>query len=93
LTIVNPRATPPIKQQLLNDGLVTPALLETCTAMLDANKFIPARYSRIIHSFGQLFHVNFDMTILPLFTVTMNQLHFLRLYITYKKPPYSSELC
>jgi len=63
-----------IRQLLLDDGLVTPALLETCASMLNTNDRHPKRCSRIIHSFGQLFHIRFDATEFYFFTLSMNQL-------------------
>jgi len=66
-----------IRQHLINDGLVTPCLLETCTTMMKATgRHIPRRGSRIIHSFGQLFCVDFDREKFYFFTLTMNQLRF-----------------
>ena len=94
--ILHHRAKQPIKQQLLDDRLVTPALLETCTAVLDANKCIPVHGNHIIHSFGQLFHVNFNAMNLLLYTLTMNQLHlmvFFRFFGSVRqKLPYSGRL-
>jgi len=64
----------PIRQLLIDDGLITPGLLETCTAMLNAKKKIP--YGRIIHSFGQLFQVDFGSSHFYFFMLSMNQLQF-----------------
>ena len=63
-----------IRQQLIDDGLVTPTLLETSKAMMTANKHAPGRSSRIIHSFGQLFHINFDIKELEFYLLTANSL-------------------
>ncbi|KIM86971.1 hypothetical protein PILCRDRAFT_815419 [Piloderma croceum F 1598] len=65
-----------MRQLLLDDGLVTPALLETCAAMLDAYKYRSPSSRRIIHSFGQLFHISFDMVSFPFFALSMNQLRY-----------------
>jgi hypothetical protein len=65
-----------IRQLLLDDGSVTPALLETCTAMSNTNEHHLRRDSRIIHSFGQLFHIRFDMTMFHFFILSMNQLQY-----------------
>jgi len=62
----------PIQKLLRDDGFVTPALLETCTAMLNANNHYPN--GRIIHSFGQLFHIGFDQVKFGFYTLSMNQL-------------------
>jgi hypothetical protein len=87
-----------IQQQLINDGLVTPGLLETCTTMMKAaGKHIPGRGSRIIHSFGQLFHVEFDREKFLFSTLTMNQLrhhHCFHLFgepRTHRRRPYMGE--
>jgi hypothetical protein len=61
-----------MRQLLIDEGLVTPGLLETCTAMLNANKHIPP--SQIIHSFGQLFHIDFGSNNLFFSILSMNQL-------------------
>jgi len=58
-----------IQQLLLDDGSVTPTLLETCTAMSNTNEHHLQRDSRIIHSFGQLVHIRFDMTMFCFFTL------------------------
>ena len=65
-----------IRQLLLDDGFVTPALLETCAAMLNTNKYHPQRNTRVIHSFGQLFHIKFDAFCFRFFTLSMNQLQY-----------------
>jgi len=75
-----------IRQHLINDGLVTPGLLETCATMIKASKDIPRRGSRIIHSFGQLFHVDFDRERFPFFTLTMNQLRHHDFYRLFGEP-------
>jgi hypothetical protein len=62
-----------IRKLLRDDGFVTPALLETCAAMLNANKRYP-QGGRIIHSFGQLFHIKFDASQITFWTLSMNQL-------------------
>jgi hypothetical protein len=68
----------PIRQVLLDDGFITPALLETCAALVNSNRCKPIRGSRIIHSFGQLFHITFDLIHLPFFTLSMNRLKYRR---------------
>ena len=82
---------------LHDDGFVTPALLGTCSAMLNANKHYPFG-GRTIHSFGQLFHIRFHATMFEFWTLSMNQLQHLRrpgLYYDKHKPgqnaPYSGE--
>jgi len=67
----------PIKQLLISDALVTPALLERCTAMVDDDD-VPQRNSRIIHSFGQPFHFKFDTTYFRLYVPTLDRLQHLR---------------
>ncbi|KIM71680.1 hypothetical protein PILCRDRAFT_820866 [Piloderma croceum F 1598] len=69
-----------IWQQLVDDGLVTPTLLETWGATMKASKLAPIPSSRIIHSFGQLFHVDFDLNCFYFFLLTMNQLRRQRYY-------------
>jgi len=85
-----------IRQLLLNDGFVTPALLETCAAMLNTNKHHPRRNSHVIHSFGQLFHIKFDAIAFNFFVLSMNQLqhkYYGGLYYdsTSSTTPYSGE--
>jgi hypothetical protein len=65
-----------IRQLLLDDGFVTPALLEMCAAMLNTSKYHPQRNTRVIHSFGQLFHIKFDAFCFRFFTLSMNQLQY-----------------
>ena len=84
----------PIRQLLLDDGLITPALLGTCAAMLNKSKIPPKRCSRIIHSFGQLFHTRFDARYISFFTLPKDQLQhqkYRNCYDTYDVPPYSGE--
>jgi hypothetical protein len=64
----------PIKQLLVDDRLVTPALLETCAAMVNASGH-PRRNSRIIHSFGQLFHIKFDARVFKCFILSKTHLY------------------
>jgi hypothetical protein len=78
-TVKQGRHYQPIRQLLLDDGFITPALLETCAALVNSNRRQPYRGSRIIHSFGQLFHITFDMYRLQLFTLSMNHLKYNRL--------------
>jgi hypothetical protein len=85
-----------IRQLLLNDGFVTPALLETCAAMLNTSKYHPHRNSHVIHSFGQLFHIKFDATAFNFFVLSMNQVQYKHLGgLYYDKisfiKPYSGE--
>jgi hypothetical protein len=63
----------PIRKLLIDDGLVAPALLEKW----DTNEHHLFRCSRIIHSFGQLFAINFDMTSFNFYLPMGNQLQFL----------------
>jgi hypothetical protein len=85
-----------IRQLLLDDGFVTPALLETCAAMVNTSKFHPKRNSHVIHSFGQLFHIKFDATAFTFFVLSTNQLQY-RLYTGFyydqisRNIPYSGE--
>jgi hypothetical protein len=65
---------PFLRENLINDGFLTPTLLETCEAMVKANEHAPTRSSHIIHSFDQLFHVKFDRIYLYLFVLANNQL-------------------
>jgi len=65
-----------IRQLLLDDGFVTPALLKTYAAMLNTNIKHPQRGSRIIHSFGQLFHIKFDAVLFDFFILSINQLQY-----------------
>ena len=65
-----------IRQLLLDDGIVTPALLEMYAAMLNTSTKCPKRGSRIIHSFGQLFHIRLDADLFSFFTLSTNQLHY-----------------
>ena len=66
----------PILQLLLDDGFVTPTLLETCATMVNSSRPRPLRGSRIIHSFGQLFHFMFEAFDLTFFALSMNQLQY-----------------
>jgi hypothetical protein len=86
----------PILQLLLDDGCVTPTLLETCATMVNSSRPRPLRSSRIIHSFGQLFPIMFEVSYLTFFALSMNQLQHQRhrLYHYYKIKdiiPYSGE--
>jgi hypothetical protein len=63
----------PIKKLLVDDGLVAPALLEKW----DTNEYHLFRSSRIIHSFGQLFTINFDVTFFHFYLPMGNQLQWL----------------
>jgi hypothetical protein len=62
-----------IRRLLLDDGFVTPALLEKCAAMRNCKK-LPVCRSRIIHSFGQLFYIKFDATSFCFYSLSMDQL-------------------
>jgi hypothetical protein len=67
----------PILQLLLDDGIVTPTLLETCATLVNlANGWRPRRGSRIIHSFGQLFHITFEAFGFGFWALSMNQLQY-----------------
>jgi hypothetical protein len=83
----------PLRQLLLKDGFVTPALLETCAAMLKKVKHQPERRSRIIHSFGQLFHIMFEQRFL-FFILSKDQVQYQQYrnfcYNLPDFPPYSS---
>ena len=68
-----PRRYQHIRQLLIDDGLVTPALLES-TIMMNNLGFRPVTKSRIIHSFGQLFHVDFSATQIMFHTLSTNEL-------------------
>jgi len=87
----------PILQLLLEDGFVTPTLLETCATMANSSRPQPVRGSRIIHSFGQLFHITFEASEFRFFALSMNQLQYKCRRIYYKNTkflPYSgSALC
>ncbi|KIM86972.1 hypothetical protein PILCRDRAFT_815423 [Piloderma croceum F 1598] len=87
-----------IRQLLLDDGFVTPALLKTCAAMLNSNSCRPRRNSRIIHSFGELFHISFDAFSVNFFALSKDQLRYHKYQGFYdsitRKPSYSgSALC
>jgi hypothetical protein len=78
----------PIRKLLIDDGLVAPALLEKW----DTNELHLIRSSRIIHSFGQLFTINFDMTFFNFYLPMANQLQFLTfqgLFCHHRFTPYS----
>jgi hypothetical protein len=64
----------PILQLLLDDGFVTPTLLETCATLVNSGRQRPQRDSRIIHSFGQLFHITFEACRFRFWALSMNQL-------------------
>jgi hypothetical protein len=85
----------PIRQLLLDDGFITPALLETYAAMLKKNIYSPERGSRIIHSFGQLFHITFDARYITFFTLSKDQLQYHKFqnifYGIFNFRPYSGE--
>jgi hypothetical protein len=84
----------PILQLLLEDGFVTPTLLETCATMANSSRPQPVRGSRIIHSFGQLFHITFEASEFRFFALSMNQLQYKCRRIYYKNTkflPYSGE--
>ena len=66
-----------IRKLLHDDGFLTPALLETYAAVLNASKHCP-NGGRIIHSFGQLFHIRFDATKFDFYTLSMSQLQYRR---------------
>jgi hypothetical protein len=69
----------PILQLLLDDGFVTRTLLKKCATMVKSVKSgRPLRGSRIIHSFGQLFHIMFEGFDLRFFALSMNQLQCAR---------------
>ncbi|KIM86875.1 hypothetical protein PILCRDRAFT_815309 [Piloderma croceum F 1598] len=61
-----------IRQLLIDDGLVTPGLLQTCIAILNPHKNLP--HTHIIHSFGQLLHVDFGRRFFDCFMLSTNQL-------------------
>ena len=64
----------PILQLLLDDGFVTPTLLETCATLVTSRH--PQRGSRIIHSFGQLFHIKFEAFGFRFWALSMHQLRY-----------------
>lgn len=53
-------------QMLVNDGLITPALLEKCDTMISGAE--TSSRSRFIHSLGQLFDVDFHTAEMAFFT-------------------------
>ena len=84
-----------VRKLLRDDGFLTPALLETCTAILNANKHYPDT-GCIIHSFSQLFHIKFHRAVFSFWTLSMNQgQSFVRQGFYYDHPnrilPYSGE--
>ena len=74
LTIAHRQCYQPIRQLLIDDGLVTPALLETCAIMV--NRICPVTNCRVIHSFGQLFHVDFSATDITFHTLSTTELGY-----------------
>ena len=62
-----------IRRLLLDDGFVTPALLEKCAAMRNCRR-LPMCRSRIIHSFGQLFYIKFNAFTFDFYTLSMDRL-------------------
>lgn len=63
-----------MRQLLLDDGLVTPQLLEKCKdLMMRAGQGI-VRQSRIIHSVGQLFPIDFNVAHLSTYVLTEDAL-------------------
>jgi hypothetical protein len=74
LTIAHWQCYQPTRQLLIDDGLVTPALLETCTILVNNLGIRPVINSRIIHSFGQLFHVDFSVTYFTFHTLSTTEL-------------------
>jgi hypothetical protein len=64
----------PILQLLLDDGFVTPILLEMCAILLNSRRLQLG--SRIIHSFGQLFHITFETFDFWFWALSMNQLQY-----------------
>jgi hypothetical protein len=74
LTIAHWQCYQPTRQLLIDDGLVTPALLETCTILVNNLGICPVTDSHIIHSFGQLFHVDFFATYFTFHTLSTTEL-------------------
>jgi hypothetical protein len=71
-------------QLLLADGLVTPALMAKCDQMVDGCCDI-WHQSRIVHSLGQLFPIDFPLSRCKIFILTRSGLHWLSLRLVQSK--------
>ena len=63
-----------LRQLLLADGFVTPALLAECTKMVNANKYAVKGHTWVIHSLGQLFPVDSRRSRFNLYILTRTEL-------------------
>ena len=71
LAITNAERYKGLRQLLLEDNLVAAEVFQQCVRILDAPTMLTHR-SRLISSFGQLFHLEFGSIHLALFVVTNN---------------------